>query len=341
MKRCPNCDKTFDDNLKFCQVDGTPLVEDAAETVDPFKTMVASKSDIAAAMSSIDPPAKADKPGEPPALDEQVLEIPEPMDMGKTQVVSESELRAEMAKTDADNEPVIDIPPMEEAKLPEPVAPKFNEPKINPPKFESESISDDRFTKTTPPIPSPFADAKPTAMEAPTDEPPSSPFSAPEPPSPLSVGGKSQAGVEDEPKFADPEPAISQFEPEAEPAAEPLAQAQWSPPAAQESNMQNPQNFGQNQAPAAAAGPSSVLAIVSLVVGILSILCCGWFIPGIVAIVLGFMARSKANSDPANYGGAGLALGGIITGALSLVLGVIVIVLYVFFGVGAQLLQGM
>lgn len=100
--------------------------------------------------------------------------------------------------------------------------------------------------------------------------------------------------------------------------------------------MQNPQF--QNPA---AAGPSQVLAIVSLVIGILSLLCCAWFLPGIIAIVLGFVARSKANSDPANYGGAGLALGGIITGALSLVIGVIVVILYVFMGVGASLMQNM
>ncbi|MCC7306699.1 MAG: DUF4190 domain-containing protein [Acidobacteria bacterium] len=90
----------------------------------------------------------------------------------------------------------------------------------------------------------------------------------------------------------------------------------------------------QNAPISAAAGQNKTLAIVSLVVGILSIFCCGWFIPGIVAIVLGFMAKGKATNDPANYGGKGLALGGIITGAVSLVLGVIVVVLY-FLGFAA------
>ena len=106
--------------------------------------------------------------------------------------------------------------------------------------------------------------------------------------------------------------------------------------------MQNP-DFGQNapfQSPPAAGGQNQTLAIISLVVGILSLFCCGWFIPGIAAIIMGFMARSKANNDPANYGGAGLALGGIITGAISLVLGVIVVALY-FLGFAAQLMQGM
>jgi len=51
MKRCPNCQKTFDDAMRFCQTDGTPLVDDAPPA-DPYKTMVASKEDIQAALSS-------------------------------------------------------------------------------------------------------------------------------------------------------------------------------------------------------------------------------------------------------------------------------------------------
>lgn len=43
MKKCPNCERTFEDSLKFCQIDGTPLV-DAAEmkSEDSFKTLVSS-----------------------------------------------------------------------------------------------------------------------------------------------------------------------------------------------------------------------------------------------------------------------------------------------------------
>ena len=51
MKRCPTCQKTFDDAMRFCQTDGTPLVEDVTPA-DPYKTMVASKEDIAAALRS-------------------------------------------------------------------------------------------------------------------------------------------------------------------------------------------------------------------------------------------------------------------------------------------------
>lgn len=43
MKRCPTCQNTFDDSLRFCQLDGTLLVDDAGSgglPVDPLKTMV-------------------------------------------------------------------------------------------------------------------------------------------------------------------------------------------------------------------------------------------------------------------------------------------------------------
>ncbi len=48
MKKCPNCQKTFDDNMKFCQTDGTPLVVVADNTpaADPYATMVANKGDL-------------------------------------------------------------------------------------------------------------------------------------------------------------------------------------------------------------------------------------------------------------------------------------------------------
>ncbi|QYO62476.1 DUF4190 domain-containing protein [Leptolyngbya sp. 7M] len=328
MKRCPTCDKTFDDVLKFCQLDGTPLVDAApAEEVDPFKTMVASPSDIAAAMSSL---STQEEPAE--KIEEPVLEIPEAFDSGKTQVVSEAELRAEMAKADAANEQVIDVPPISDT-----------------PAAEVEPLAEDKFIQTSPPIPSPFGDAGQQGVKAPDFGPsepepisasvaeaePPSPFSQAEPPSPFS-----QSSAEPEiSEPAKPEAAYNPFEHSAPQAKEPLAQAEWTPPAAQESSMQNPQNFGQNPA-ASAAGPSSTLSIISLVLGILSLVCCTWYIVGLAAIITGFMARSKANNDPANYGGAGMATIGIVLGFLSFIIGTVILVLYLFTGVFAGVMQG-
>src|SRR4030095_14618394 len=113
MKRCPTCNKTFDDNMRFCQADGTPLVEEAP--VDPYKTMVARPEDLA--------PSK-------PSESEDVLDLPAESDPAKTMYASEDEIRAEMAARD---EQVIDIPP-----LVEPGAPGFREPAPPPSPFSSD-----------------------------------------------------------------------------------------------------------------------------------------------------------------------------------------------------------
>jgi hypothetical protein len=129
-----------------------------------------------------------------------------------------------------------------------------------------------------------------------------------------------------------PPPAFEPYQPASSPLEKASSTPEWTPPPAPEANWQN-QPVGQDspfQPPPAgvAVGQNKTLAIVSLVLGILSLLCCSWFIPGIAAIVTGVMARGKAKKNPAQYGGEGLALGGIITGVISLILGAIVAVLY-------------
>ncbi|MEK6325724.1 MAG: DUF4190 domain-containing protein [Acidobacteriota bacterium] len=68
-----------------------------------------------------------------------------------------------------------------------------------------------------------------------------------------------------------------------------------------------------------ANAPRKGLAIASLVVGIISIptlglLCVG----GITGIVLGAVALNKAKLKPTQYAGRGLAIAGIITSSVSL-----------------------
>lgn len=149
MKRCPTCDKTFDDNMRFCQTDGTPLVEDAP--LDPYKTMVAQPGDLAHAMGS--------------SSQDDVLDLPSESDPAKTMYASEGEIRAEMAARDASD--VIDIPPLAEAE-----PPKFSEPAPPPSPFSSP----DAGAMTVPPIPSPFDDPKPSSYEPVTPS-----FAEPEP----------------------------------------------------------------------------------------------------------------------------------------------------------------
>ena len=80
-------------------------------------------------------------------------------------------------------------------------------------------------------------------------------------------------------------------------------------------------------APAAGSG-SNPMAIVALVLGILSILtACFWFVAGplgIAAIVLGFIGRGKAKRGEARQGG--LAMAGLVTGAIGLILTIVLTV---------------
>jgi len=81
--------------------------------------------------------------------------------------------------------------------------------------------------------------------------------------------------------------------------------------------------------------PRKGLAIASLVLGIISILPLGLFgvaavalIAAIAAIVLGCVALNKIKKEPAIYRGKGMAIAGIITSALSLLLIAVTIPLF-------------
>jgi hypothetical protein len=63
---------------------------------------------------------------------------------------------------------------------------------------------------------------------------------------------------------------------------------------------------------------TSVMAIISLVTGILSIICCGSFIFGIAAVILGFLGRKEINESNGAKKGAGMAMAGLILGAVGI-----------------------
>lgn len=305
MKKCPTCDRSFEDAMRFCQADGTALVDDAPP-VDPYKTMVASQEEIAAAI-----PVAA----ETPKQEDEVLQLPAEADPKKTMYASEEEIRKEMAARD---EPVVELPPL----APEP--PKFTEPSLSPPSFGDVSpaapppsplgssssepqseLTGDPFQKTTPPIPSPFDTPRPAAYDQPTA------FAPPD--------REAVAGI----------PVAASMEPAPVEAAAPMQNLEQNEP------MQNP--------PVSASGPqgqSKTLAILSLVSGVLGLLCCGILIPSLVAIILGVVARGKASNDPANYGGSGLAVAGILTGVFGL-LGGIAYLVWLFLLGGLETLMRM
>lgn len=90
-------------------------------------------------------------------------------------------------------------------------------------------------------------------------------------------------------------------------------------------------------------GPASAtngLAVGALVTGILAIpttCCCsiGSLPLGIAACVLGGIAMSKIKADPQRYGGKGMALAGLVCGALSILLAIVLLVL----GMGQALID--
>ncbi len=87
-------------------------------------------------------------------------------------------------------------------------------------------------------------------------------------------------------------------------------------------------------------GPrTETLAIISLVVGILSVpmsFCCSFFgIPlSITAVIMGVIAIGNINKDPQQLEGKGMAIGGIATGAFGLVM----LVLLLVFGMAGALM---
>lgn len=294
--------------MRFCQSDGTPLVDDAPP-VDPYKTMVARPEDIAAAM----PPAISDAPVPDFLKDEEVLQLPPEADPLKTMYASEEEIRKEMDARDAAEEPVMEIPPL----APEP--PKFSEPSLSPPSFGGTpppspfSPASSPSGQTTPPIPSPFNAPKPSTFDQP------------------------------EPNFAqfkDPEPV---FESAASNPFDPPASStpEWAPPAAIEPGRheQKPMQSSPQSEPPVGAGQNKTLPIVSLVAGVLS-LCC-WLSPltGLVALITGYMGMKNANNDPSNYGGKGLAIAGMVTGGILFVVGIAYWIFIIFFNGLALLMQ--
>ena len=322
----PECPTEFAENLNFCQTCGATLIEAPAaaeEPLDPFKTMVGKPSDFAAAIPKSEPPPA---PVVPEQKAEDVLDLPAADDSRKTQVVSEAEMRAELANLNVGQETVVDIPPPSA----EPPPPAFIEPETPAaPEPPGHDLVGDPFMHTTPPIPSP----KGQPLDMPKPDAEIKPEPTPEPAMP-SFGSP----------FADPAASANPFEKAAAPASfeEPAPISTFGQ---QETSMQD-QQFGQGPAGANMGGAvggqqSKTLAIVSLVVGILGMtVCCGSLLPSLAAVVMGFMARGKANNDPMNYGGGGLATGGIITGIIGLLFGIAYLIFVIFFNGLALIMQG-
>ncbi len=71
------------------------------------------------------------------------------------------------------------------------------------------------------------------------------------------------------------------------------------------------------------------MAVISLVCGILSLVCCGGFPLAIVAIILGNISKKKIRESNGTIGGAGMAQAGFVLGIIGLVVSVVLIVLWI------------
>lgn len=85
-----------------------------------------------------------------------------------------------------------------------------------------------------------------------------------------------------------------------------------------------PPEYGQQPGYAAAPQGTNKKAIWSLVLGILGLLCCGFF-TGIPAIILGRSAKSEIAQS--GQSGGGMAIAGMVLGIIAVVFGIIVLIL--------------
>ena len=133
------------------------------------------------------------------------------------------------------------------------------------------------------------------------------------------------------------------------PASPPPAEPQWNP----QSPGTPPPNYGDYQGqdqsygqppayppppPGAPggygppAGPQkrSPLAIVALVTGIIAVIPCCWSLPvfAIVAVVTGFIGKKQIDESQGQIPGRGMALAGIILGAVAIVISVVYWILF-------------
>ena len=347
MKRCPTCQKTFDDNKRFCQIDGTPLVDDApSEPVDPYKTVVGGSFPTPPASNNPADDSMKTMVVDSKSKDDDPLQIPEVFDPMKTVVASD--IKKEIPK-----EPI---------KEPEP--PKFNEPSLSPPNFgDLSSYSQDKETpkaseppKFDPPFSnneqpkqsSPFSNNEPSfgsPFSTPNEQPKfDSPFAKEEEkpkndPFPPFKDSTAPLGEKKDPfqnsAFGLPQTPLEESYMPPAPAFNPppaASQNDWSappPPVAGWENQQIGQNTPFNPPVAGAEGENKTLAIIALVCGILSCLCCFSVLTGPAAIVMGFIAKGNVDKNPSVYGGRGLALGGMISGAIGTLIGIAVIALQV------------
>jgi Domain of unknown function (DUF4190) len=101
----------------------------------------------------------------------------------------------------------------------------------------------------------------------------------------------------------------------------PMSPGVWTPPPAPAVYPRTP-------------GPSQGLATASMIVGLAGILLSWCFgpVPGIVALVLGLVALSQIKKSPEKYTGKGMAIAGVVIGAVTLAFYVLLVIGWILMG---------
>lgn len=301
MKKCPTCGKEFEDSMRFCQIDGAVL-EDAPAAdepaFDPYATIVSPAIQVPEEHAVETAPVEEAAAPEAPAEEEPVLVAGQSIPPSPISVP----------------EDVLDLPSADPLKT----------------VFVSDEEMKAAMQDSAPDAD--VADVPPAAAE-----PPPSPFSVPEPPAPSFIEPEPEPvlpPIAEEPETIIQPPPSATFEPP------PAPVEQWTPPPPPEAAWQNQEigsNVPFNPPPTGVGGQSQGLAIASMICGILSCLCCLSILTGPAGAIMGFLAKKKADEDPANFGGRTFALVGMITGIIGTILGIVLIIMQVFFGLLSNL----
>src|SRR5690348_7791693 len=81
--------------------------------------------------------------------------------------------------------------------------------------------------------------------------------------------------------------------------------------------------FMNGETPPSVPRQNNKLSVTSLVLGIFSFPC--FFFAGIPAVITGHIALNRATKDPAQFGGKGMAIAGLIMGYLGIALSLVAV----------------
>ena len=313
MKRCPTCQSTFEDNMKFCQKDGTPLVDDApiGGEDDPSKTVLAK-----------------------PQTESQPVNQPEESDF-------------DAMKTMLASPPPLDTPPPSpfgDAPKSEPKntggnAPSFGD--LGSPQFSSSPLPSESKPQNDP-FSGGFGSSGSSGGFGQT---PSSGQFGQQP----SSGGfgqqqKSSGGFGSTPTFKEPEPPPFGNQPNFG-TNQPFGTqpTEWTAPPAPQGwgNQGLGQNTPFNPPPKAQSNNQTptILGIASVALGLISFpamcICYLNFITAPIGTVLGVIAMTMAKNNPLAKNAKTLGLAGIALNVLS----VVTVIVLIAIGVGLRLGQ--